>query len=52
MCDLVRGFNHPIRSGLVRGLQDTSNRNFTLLEDLQIAVNPTLLRDLAHYYND
>ena len=27
------------------------NRNATLLEDLQIAVKPTLLRDLDHYYN-
>ena len=27
------------------------NRNATLLEDLQIVVKPTLLRDLDHYYN-
>ena len=27
------------------------NRNITLLEDLQIIVMPTLLRDLDHYYN-
>ena len=27
------------------------NRNATLLEDLRIIVNPTLLRDLDHYYN-
>ena len=39
-------------SGVMRGLQDTSNRNPTLLEDLQITVKPTLLRDLVHCYND
>ena len=50
-CDPIKGYNHPIRSGLVRGLQDTSNRNATLLEDLQIVVKPTLLRDLVHCYN-
>ena len=44
-CDLVKGFNHLVRSGLVRGLQETSSRNTTLLEDLQIAVKPTWLRD-------
>ena len=27
------------------------NRSATLLEDLQITVKPTLLRDLDHYYN-
>ena len=27
------------------------NRTATLLEDLQIAVKPTLLRDLDHCYN-
>ena len=27
------------------------NRNATLLEDLQIVVKPTLLRDLDDYYN-
>ena len=27
------------------------NRNSTLLEDLQIVVKPTLLRDLDHCYN-
>ena len=27
------------------------NRIATLLEDLQIVVKPTLLRDLDHYYN-
>ena len=46
-CDLVRGFNHPIRSGLVRGLLEQFNRDVTLLEDLQMAVRPTLLRDFV-----
>ena len=27
------------------------DRNATLLEDLQIVIKPTLLRDLDHYYN-
>ena len=27
------------------------NRNATLLEDLQITIKPTLLRDLDHSYN-
>ena len=27
------------------------NRNFILLEDLQIAIKPTMLRDLDQYYN-
>ena len=27
------------------------DRNATLIEDLQIVVKPTLLRDLDHYYN-
>ena len=34
-------------SGLVRGLQDTSSRNTTLLEDLQMVVKPTRLRELG-----
>ena len=36
-----------MRSGLVRVLQDTSSRNVTLLEDLQIVVKKTQLRDLG-----
>ena len=46
-CDPIRGFNHLVRSGVVRDLKDTSNRNGTLLEDLQMVVKPTLLRDLG-----
>ena len=46
-CDIFRGFNHPMKSGLVRGVQDTSSRNATLLEHLQMAIKPTLLRDLG-----
>ena len=34
-CDLVRGFDHPVRSG----------RTVTLLKDLQLAVKLTGLRD-------
>ena len=43
-CDPIKGFNQPIKSGLVRGLQDTLNRNDTLLEDLQITIKPTLIK--------
>ena len=40
-CDSVKGFNHIVRSGLVRGLQGTSIRNATFLEDLKIAIKQT-----------
>ena len=50
-CDPIGGFNHPISSGLIRGLWKLQSRNATLLEDLQIVVKPTLLRDLDHCYN-
>ena len=43
-CDLIRGFNHLVRIGLVRGLQDTSSRNVTLIEDLKMDVKENLLR--------
>ena len=32
---LLKYLNHPIRSGLVRGLKILQSRNVTLLEDLQ-----------------
>ena len=50
-CDCVRGFNHLVRSGLVRDLQTLKSRNTTLLEDLQIVAKTTQLRDLDHCYN-